>query len=294
MAINTAALLPRHRRALPGCHPPPRKEGHRSSPRASLFTQGEALAQYPPSPGPASLSLPTASQHEQCQGCSSDGSASNLGNSLWLIILYPLGHGQGDSARGSHTPNTGPGPGVGGSPPSPQAPEGTPPQGPPSSAGASLGFLHLHPICKTRVPPRQKVGGEPSSALPPRGRPQAAHTGPTASVPAGKGDTWRRWSSAPQPGWGLGPAPSQHTLCQAELAAGGPGDPAPGTSDPLAPLPAPGWGYLPWPGGARGGWPLPGLQAAAPRQPRRKGHGTGGWQQRHTGRYLAMFFYFQF
>uniref|UniRef100_A0A8C0UYN4 Chloride voltage-gated channel 2 n=1 Tax=Cyanistes caeruleus TaxID=156563 RepID=A0A8C0UYN4_CYACU len=35
------------------------------------------------------------------KGCSSDRSASNLGNSLRLITLYPLGHGQGDSARGS-------------------------------------------------------------------------------------------------------------------------------------------------------------------------------------------------
>lgn len=130
---------------------------HRRSPRASLFTHSQAGGSswpVPPLPGPAGLSLPTASQHWCRRGRSS---ASNLESSLQLIILYPVGHGQGDSAQGSPTRHTTAGPEAG----QPLAPAGTPQPSWGFPGGAAQVAQQSEPLCHPPSSARGRGGTYP-------------------------------------------------------------------------------------------------------------------------------------
>lgn len=241
--------------------------------------QGELLA-HSPCTDPTGLSLPTASQHCQCQGCSSDRSASNLGSSLRLIILYPLGQGQGDSARGSPTGQR------------PVQPQRGP--APPSRARGSSAFPlpanTRQEDAKRQSPPQKRRCRVP----PPEAEPKQTTQALPLPYPQEKGHlvTLGLYSTARVPA-GL-PATQLGILCQAELARGCQGA---WLQAHLTPLPR----FQPQMGiptvclGVPGGLTLPGLQAGTPTPAQaQRTLDWGGRQQRHTGHYLAMFFYFQF
>lgn len=179
---------------------------------------------------------------------------------------------------------------VGGSPPSPPSPAGL--------WAAQVCPISTPPAKQGSPPPKGDFRGNPAHRCPllPRGRAQADHTGPAPLCLQKKGSLGR-------PG-----------LCSTARVLAGlpapPGGPVPGRTDkeegsqgawlqahptPLPPSQPQGGGVptvcLGVPGETG---PCLGSRLAPPRQPGRKGHGTGGRQQRHTGRYLAMFFYFQF
>lgn len=150
----------------------------------------------------------------------------------------------------------------------PPSPTGTPHRGPRQGHG-QLSLAQSPPHLQDKAggsreknpPPQREVGGggSPAHSSYPKAEPETTQVLPLL----------RPWEKEHLGMLGLCsvarvlaglPTPPRDTLCQAELVKGGPGGLAGGTSDPLATLPAQGWGatyHLPW--GARGGWPLPGL-----------------------------------
>lgn len=142
-------------------------------------------------------------------------------------------------------------------------------------------MLHLHPACKKRrVPPREKVGGgggSPDHISHPR--PQGDHTGPATSVPAGKGTLGDVGALLRSHGAGRAARSTTGHPVPGRAGDGGPRGSGSRHIRPPCHPPSPGvQGGVPTvclgvPGDAG---PCLGSRLAAPRQPRRKGHGTGG------------------